>query len=291
MKRNINGRGTTYQENSLFVHQVSYIDQTTGEIKRKKFKSKKASLAVKKADEFLNNLSAGLSLDADKLLVKVWVKQWLEIFVAPRVRPRTLEKYAACLNYYIVPQLGDKLLMKLTSFELQRHFNKLLKEGGRKATGISSATVRNVRRYFTSCLDEAIKHGFLLRNPVKDMNPPKLETREHVILTDDEIKTMLELASTFSDGYINKTMPAILQLILHTGMRMGEVFGLKWDNISFNNKVIYLTHTLVRINKQGYMLQDPKTKASKRKILLTKKDVQMLKSYKQLQEQFIQDAG
>ncbi len=292
MKRNINGRGTTYQDKKgLYTHEITYTNPTTGELKRKKFRNKKSALAIKKADEFLNNLSAGLNLDADKILVKDWVDKWLSIFVAPRVRPRTLEKYTSCLYCYIVPQLGHKLLMKLTSLELQHHFNTLGKTGGLQRTGISSATIRNARRYFTSCLDEAIKHGFLLRNPAKDTSPPKLQTREHVLLTDDEIKTMLELASTFSDGYINKTMTAILQLTLHTGMRMGEVFGLKWENINFSAGAIFLSHTLVRINKQGYTLQEPKTKLSKRKILLATKDMQMLKNYKQWQEQFIRDAG
>lgn len=276
--RNANGRGTIYKENDLWVVQISYKDED-GHVKRKKFKGKVKRLAHEKANAFLDDLNKGLSPTADKVTIGYWCEEWLNEFTKQRVRPRTWEKYKSCFDCYILPRFQTVLLKDLTARDVQRHFNKLLVDGRKDGKGVSSSTVRGTRRYFTMCIDAAIKQGLLIKNVVKDTEPPKLKKKDIIVLNESQIKMLINEACLIQNEFMQCIMPVILQLALHTGMRQGEIFGLKWEDIHLAENCLYIQHSLAYIVGVGSVLQEPKTKSSKRKILLMQADVNMLEDY------------
>lgn len=286
--RNINGKGTVYKEatRDLWVCQISYIDPETGKAKRKKFSGKLKKVAVGKGDEFLNSLSNGLLPTAGKVTTGEWVTQWLNEYCKQRVRPRTWEKYKSCFDCYIMPKFQDVLLKDLKGLDVQQHFNSLLIDGRVNGKGLSSSTVRGTRRYFTMCIDSAVKNGFLTKNVVKDTEPPKLKKKEIRILSEEQMDALIEQAKLISNEFMQRVVPVIIQLALHTGMRQGEVFGVKWDDIHLKEGCIYVQRSLAYIVGKGYILQDPKTKSSKRKILLMPDDVNMLETFKIWQDRY-----
>ncbi len=286
--RNINGKGTVYKDvtRGLWICQTSYTDPNTGLPKRKKFSGKLKKVAVAKGDEFLKGLNNGLLPTAGKVTTGEWVTQWLNEYCKQRVRPRTWEKYKSCFNCYIMPEFKDILLKDLRGIDVQKHFNTLLVDGRVNGKGLSSSTVRGTRRYFTMCIDSAIKNGLLTKNVVKDTEPPKLKKKEICILSKEQIDALIGQAKLIKNEFMQKVVPAIIQLALHTGMRQGEVFGVKWEDIHLKVGCIYIQRSLAYIVGEGYISQDPKTKSSKRKIVLMPEDVEMLKEYKIWQDEY-----
>lgn len=288
MAKRCNGEGTTYEDKkrNLWICEHTYIDQETGESKRKKLAAKTKKLAVAKGKEFIQGIENGLLPNASKITVGIWVERWLTDYAKPRVRPRTWEKYKSCLECYILPKLKNILLKDLKSPDIQRHFNNLLKNGRRDGKNLSSSTVRGTRRYFTMCLDGAIKAGLLTRNVVKQTDPPKLIKKEIAVLSTDQIETLMVHAKNVSNSYMQKVMPMIIQLAIHTGMRQGEIFGLQWNDIDVAGQCLYIQRSLAYIVGEGFVLQDPKTKSSRRKILLMSEDIIALQEYQAWQNSY-----
>lgn len=284
--RNVNGKGTVYKDTTrnLWICQISYTDPNDGIAKRKKFSGKLKKVAVAKGDEFIKGLNNGLLPSAAQVTTGEWITQWLNDYCKQRVRPRTWEKYKSCLECYVMTKFKDVLLKDLRGMDVQKHFNMLMVNGRVNGQGLSSSTVRGTRRYFAMCIDSAIKNGLLTKNVVKDTEPPKLIKKEIIILSNDQIIELLSQAKLIENKYMQKLVPIIIKLALHTGMRQGEVFGLKWEDINFNDASIYVKRSLAYIVGQGYILQEPKTKSSRRRILLMAEDIEMLKEYRSWQE-------
>ncbi|EGO65408.1 tyrosine-type recombinase/integrase [Acetonema longum] len=281
--RRSNGEGTAYynEARQRWEAQAPYKD-AGGQPKRKKFTGKTQKEVNRKKKEFLDNLEDGLLPEADKLTVGVWLDRWLADFVKPRVRTKTYEKYESCIKSYIKPKFKDVLLKKLAVADVQRVFNEMGENGGRQGKGLSSLTIRNTRRVFSMALDKAIKLSLLLKNPVKLTDPPRLEKmREIKPLTADQANTLLQIAkkdaaevSQVKAGQKRKTSTTAadydtyvaVAIALNTGMRLGEVLGLKWDDIHHEQKIITVKRAWVSTSK-GMKIEDPKT-GKGRKILI-----------------------
>lgn len=133
------------------------------------------------------------------------------------------------------------------------------------------------------CLDGVIKQGLLIKNVIKDTEPPKLKKKDIIVLNNTQIETLIEQTQLIENEFMKKVVPVVIQLAIHTGMRQGEVFGLKWEDVHLNESCIYIKRSLAHVVGVGNILQEPKTKSSKRKMLLMKADVEMLKKYKDWQ--------
>lgn len=287
------GEGSIYYDDKrdLWISEHSYTDAETGKKRRKKFAAKTQKAALKKGKEFLKTLEEGLLPQADKMTVGTWAKCWLEDYVRPRIRPRTWEKYKSCIECYILEKYENVLLKDLKAPDIQRHFNSLLNSGRKDGTGLSSSTVRATRRYFTMCLDGAIKAGMLTKNVVKLTEAPKLNKKDMIVLTPEESTCLLEQAKEIDSAYMRIVLPVILQLALHTGMRQGEIFGLQWKNVDLEGQCLYIQYSLACVVGQGFVFQDPKTRASRRKILLMPEDVETLREYQKWQSAYGNELG
>ncbi|WP_196600380.1 site-specific integrase [Pectinatus frisingensis] len=83
--------------------------------------------------------------------------------------------------------------------------------------------------------------------------------------------------------YLRKSYYAVVVLALTTGMRQGEIFGLKWENISFSKKSLYVADNMVTSAENGELLDSPKTVTSKRNILLPNRTIEILKKWQKYQ--------
>lgn len=171
------------------------------------------------------------------------------------------------------------------------YFNSLLVNGRAGGNALSSSTVRAARRYFAICVDDAIREGLVLRNVVRLTKSPKLTRKEIVVLTRDEVTTLLEGAKQINNEFMRNMMPEILSFTVKTGLRQGEVFGLKWEDVGFKNFCISIRRSLAHVVGRGAVFQEPKTKNSRRRVLLMPEDVQSLKEYRQWQKNYADELG
>ena len=240
-----------------------------------------------KGRKWLLEMENGLLSDAGKVTLGYWMTSWLTDYIKPKAKPKTLEKYQSQVDLYINPSIGQKLLGKVTAPDLQRLYNRLMTEGGKAHTvinnegkevivrkGLSAYTVRNVHVCLHAAFGQAIKVGLLTRNVTEATEPPRLTRYEVKPMDLDQAQTLLVEAAK-----VNPRTYIITLLALETGMRKGEVFGLKWQDIDMKKGLLSVRRSLATTAKKTY-LQEPKTAKSRRTISLTSGLVKALKSYK-----------
>lgn len=292
--KRMNGEGSFVvdEARNIVIYQFYYTD-INGKRCRGKKAAKSKGKAKAKAEAFLDDLERQRQALSNRgKTVQAWVSRWLSDYIRPNVRPKTYETYHSCLINHIVPYFGNILLSDLEASKLQEHFAWLQQHGGIKGQGISPTSVRTVRRYFSMCLDEAIRVGGLLdTNPVKQTKPPKAEKIEIVTLSQDEIKVLIENAGKLDHSFLRNMLPVLIRLALATGMRQGELFGLQWSDVDTENCCINLKRTLTYPKGKGAVLQEPKTATGRRKIPISKSDMEILKGYRKWQQEYAASLG
>lgn len=277
------------EKRQCYFVKVSYKDPSTGQTKRKKLKgTKKKPESLKIGQKWLQDLEGGLLPDADKTTLWEWLDRWLQDYAKPRLRVKAFDKYESCLRCYIKPHLGNVQIGKIKSPDVQRVLNRLLSEGGSKHTGISTSTVKATRLYLSMAFDQAVKAGLLTRNIVKDTIPPKLIKSEISPLSKEEAPILIEAAKK------SGPLPHIaILLALSTGMRLGEIFGMKWDCVDLKKGIIFVKRALITSHKISgkNWFQDPKTSKSRRQIPIPLDVNKELLLYKEWQEKRIQELG
>ncbi|WP_230578494.1 tyrosine-type recombinase/integrase [Selenomonas ruminantium] len=286
------GEGGIYQDvrRGLWIYQVSYKEAQEGR-KRKKFAAKTKQAAMEKGNAFL--LSTGVKMDTNRAeeTVSDWVDEWLEKYAKLRLRPRTVEKYKSTFKCYILPQLGLTRLCDLNMQQVQKHFNSLLMDGRMDGKGLAPSTVNAARRYFAQVIDDAIREGILMKNPVRMSKAPRIQRKEIVVLDKFEIDNLVKAAGEIDHSFMSVMMPELVSFTVRTGLRQGEVFGLKWEDVDFINGCIFVKRSLAHVVGKGAVFQETKTKASRRRVLLMPEDVEALKRYREWQRNYADDLG
>lgn len=199
----------------------------------------------------------------------------------------TYRQYKNNIEVHIIPALGNVLLQKLHPMQLQDFFNTLLASGRKDSTrkhggALSSSTVNYVYRILRCALNDAVKMRLIARNPVTDTSPPPQGHDMPVMLSPTEVLTLLK-------GLEGTYLYQPVYIAVHTGMRLGEILGLSWDDVDLERGVITVRRTLPLQNKTGeYQFKKPKTKESFRSFAISKMVVEYLKEVKANQEKLKQ---
>lgn len=280
-----NGEGSIYfhEGRNRYEGQYYYDDPVTGNRKRKKLLGKSKSIIAKRAKDFLDEMAkereAYLAAHAQAENVNDWLNEWLEQYVRAGVRVKTYERYRCCITQHIAPYIGQISIDRLTAEDVQTMLNKLLVEGGERHQGLSARTVNTARRTLKTALDKAVHLRKIAYNPVEATKACRTEKPQIVVISHEQAQRLLHVAKAEDQA----AYMAIL-LALSTGMRLGEILGLLWDNVDFTGKKIYVSQTLVSTS-HGYRVEhSPKTKNGYRQIELSRHCVQELQAHKGWQE-------
>ena len=216
---------------------------------------------------------------AEKMTVSSWLDIWMENYGKLSMRPSTYANYETLIRLHIKPYIGDILIGKLTSLDLQKLYNKLLTEGRidrpeakHQPKGLSSKTVRNVHTVIYSACEKAITERLLAANPAVGCTLPKKEHRE--------MKTLpLEKLDVFFTEAKASGVFELYYLELSTGLRRGELLGLKWTDIDWNAGTLSIQRQIQRI--KGVVQETAlKTRNAYRTIALPEDTLAILKQRK-----------
>ena len=175
--------------------------------------------------------------------------------------------------------LGNVPLAKLQPTDLQAYYKKALAEGRRDGKGgLSARTVHHHHRVLSEALKHAVKWQLIHRNVADAVDPPKPGRYEAVILNPDEVDQLLAAAQAHGAPYYQLIYAAI-----YTGMRRGELLGLKWRDVDLDMASLSVVRTLQRVRGE-FILKEPKTARSRRDIALTPDLAILLRSYKTHQQ-------
>ncbi len=283
MGKNGNGEGSIYKHKNkkgeVIGYRGAYTVHTASGPKRRYVTGKTREEARQKLTKAMADRDGGFVFDAGSLTVGEYLERWLKDSVRGTVRPSTFEVHRHMIQPHIVPALGRLKLKDLTPVHVRGFYREKLD------SGLSSATVRKMHSVLRKALKQAVLDGLVPRNVCEAVKPPKVERKEITPLNREQAKTLLEAARDAGDR-----LEALYVLAVHTGMREGELLGLKWEDVDLEAGVLRLRHALVREGGKT-ALGDLKTAKSRRSVRLTHAAANALRSHLQRQLEEMERVG
>ena len=204
-----------------------------------------------------------------------WLEVWMENYAKIKLRPSTYKTSQGFLKNHVRPQIGSIPLADLTSLDLQRFYKHLL-DGGRvdrieakkKPKGLAPKTVRNIHQMIGSAYNLAMEQNLVSKNPTQGCALPKVEHKEMKTLTADQLSAFFQEAK-------DSGVYELYYLDLATGLRRGELLGLKWTDVDFQHGALKIQRAISRQN--GKVVEAPlKTKNAYRTLPLSADAIDVL---------------
>lgn len=210
-----------------------------------------------------------------------YLRRWLDEVVAPNLAPLTHATYETLVRLYIEPGIGQIRLDRLRVRDVQSWLNRVATtcqccaqgKDARRASrdpararccakgecchSVASArTIKDLRTVLRSALSTAIADELIDKNVAALVKAPKLRPRKVVAWSSDEARRFLESARAEDDS-----LYAAYVLILVLGLRKGEVMGLIWPAVDFDDEELTVNLQLQRVRRE-LLLRETKTEAS-----------------------------
>lgn len=271
MKR-ANNEGTIYRRSD-----GRYEYSLTVNGKRHRGYARTRKEAAKKLAELLAAYGRNLLPDPDRINLKEFCERWLAA-VEHRVKPTTHYGYRVSLEKHVTPVLGDVAVQRLQPLHLTHLYAELLKKRihPERPETLSPTTVRLVHRALHAALEDAVRWGLLPWNPADRVKPPKASRYVGEVWTPQEAWAFLAEAQ-HSRWY------ALFFLALMTGMRRGELLGLKWSDVDWQEGVIWIRQNLTKAGSRR-VIQSPKTHRSSRPVDVGPDVLEVLRQHREKQE-------
>ncbi len=227
--------------------------------------------------KMLRELDTGNFVDPSKETVGDFLVRWLRDYAAHNVRPKTFELYEMLVRKHITPAIGAYLLQQLQPVHIQELYSQKL------AAGLSSQTVRHFHTVLREAMGHALKWGLLGRNVAEAVSPPRVQ-RKNVSAWS------MEEAARFLEATEKSRYHALFLLAIYGGLRRGELLGLKWEDVDFDAKLLFIKRQVVLVGGR-VAVQEPKTAQSKRGLVLDDDLAAALKKHKVAQAKERLQAG
>ncbi len=254
-------------------------DPVTGQRRRKRISAPTRKEAERHAREILHASERGGYIDAGHLPLREFLGKWLEDYGRGAWEPTVWTTNAGLIRNHVVPVLGHIKLEKLTAADLGALYRQKL-DGGRldgKPGGLSNRSVRYIHSLIKQALSHAVKWGLILYNVADAIDPPKQNKPEMKVWNAQQVAHFLDVARD-SHYY-----PVFLIALL-TGMRRGEMLGLRWRDVDFERAEVTIRQAL-KDDSGNLYFGPPKTHRSRRPIALTMNTVSFLRSHKAKQNE------
>ncbi|MED9969321.1 MAG: tyrosine-type recombinase/integrase [Ruminococcus sp.] len=225
---------------------------------------------------------------------KQYSDRWLLEYGKQKLAPKTYSRYVEYLQR-INQAIGHIKLQDLQPLHLNAFYRNLAENGVNKKAKrddkgniisngrLSPKTIVEHHRVISKLLSTAVKWNLVKENVARRADPPKVPARDIDFLDENETREMLK---ALDDEPVTYRM--MIMLLIYTGMRRGELFGLEWKDIDFENGYLSVVRTSQYIGNKTLITKEPKTKSSHRKMKLSNDIIKMLKSYQvwQIEQRF-----
>lgn len=270
------GEGSAYEEAPGRWRAALVIDGKTVRVRAKTEKE-----AKRKLKELVRMREARLNVGEGKQTLTTWMTHWLTVLLpGKQVKPKTVQGHTYICAHYITPYLGTHQLVKLTAQHIDE-WQAIL-----RAKGLSEGTVANARRRLSAALEAARKRKLVPENVVKLTDAPTSTARPQTVLDEPQIVKLL-------DSLADHRLYAFYALAIATGMRQGELFGLRWTAVNLPSEVIIVREQLQRIkgpDGKRQLHREQSTKGNEdRTIPISPESVAYLRAHRarQMQERLI----
>lgn len=179
---------------------------------------------------------------------------WLD-HAKGRVRARTYQGYEGLIRLYALPALGDLDLDEVSPLHLQSLYASLMNE---RVPPIGAGTVLNLHLVLTQAFGQAVRWGLLDRSPAAGAQPPRARRPEPAVVD-------AALAQKILEAVRGDPLELPVAIAIATGMRRGEILGLRWQDLDENFTVVHVRRTL-QSTEPTVVFEEPKTRRSRRAV-------------------------
>ena len=276
MKRRNQGEGTIYQrKDGLWVWEIN-VQQLDGSYKRKRLTASDKSALQKKITDFKYSVDRNIITDSKNLTLNEWIDIWLSTYVLGKVKNTTYDNYVYAFDCHIKPSIGKHKIEKITPAVVQMFVNSLAEKG------LSVSTIKKSVIVMNQAYKKAVLNNIVHSNPCHDISYPKKPPRKVMAMTAEEQEAFIKACP-------NTTYGNMFIFALNTGLRMGEILALCWDDVDLKNRKISVKNTVVRVtnrdedatSKITTDIHSVKTDAGVREIPLTNVAYSILKMQKE----------
>lgn len=265
--RRCNGEGSIYKRNDgRWAATVSL-----GDGRRKSYYGRTRQDVSQKLAKARYEVQQGLPVVPEKETVGAYLHRWIEEIAKPTIRTATYEGYERMIRLHVRPAIGKIRLARLSPDHLSRMYAGLLSKG------LSPKSVRLIHAMLHRALRQALRLRLVAVNVSESVDPPRLEHREFRALSPEEVKRLISAAK----GDRNE---ALFILALTTGMRQGEILGLRWADVDLDGAVLAVRQQVYRIRGK-WTFTEPKTAKGRRTITLPPMTVEALRRHRVVQSE------
>jgi len=220
--------------------------------------------------QLLHQRDMGIDAPPGRVTVGQFLERWLSDYAQTNVAPSTLRRYRQLIHCHLLPALAGIPLSKLRPLHIQQAYSLIL------AKGRSARTALHCHRVLREALQHALKWQLIARNPADAVEPPRPGRQEIRTLDPDGVRRLLRAA----DG---TPFAALVHLAVMTGLRQGELLGLRWQDVDLEAGMVHVQQTAQWLPGHGVVFRPPKTHRSARPVALSPATREILRDHRRQQ--------
>lgn len=258
-KKGQNEGSVSLRKDGTYMVQIS----VGGKRQTKYFKTKKEANDWRL--ETINKVRRGIFFEGSKVALSEYLEHWLK-GKETNIRFTTYIQYRQVIRCHINPFLGRIKLIDLRPEMIEVFYHK------KQEMGVGNRTIQMIHSVLRCALNKAVKEELIYRNPCVVVDRPKVKKKEMKVLDEYQVRQLFIAAR-------GTRLEVLVQIAVTTGLREGEILGLKWSDIDWQNKQLHIQRQIQRIPQEGLIFSEPKSATGRRLITLGSNIIEALKAH------------
>ena len=238
--------------------------------------------------KFVTEVQNGLVIDSKSLKFSEFVEVWKRDYGSKELAPTTYKRYCRMLETRILPYFGHFYINKIRPTDIMKFYDLLEKDtqlvrkkgnnGSKTKKPLSGKTILEHHRLLRAMLHKAVYWQLIVANPAERVQPPKARKPKRRSYDDEQTKILLKNLELLPSEDTKYKVAIILTVF--TGVRLGELMGLEWQDVDFKNGIISINRSSQYLADMGVFTKVPKTESSIREIAIPEFIISLLDEYK-----------
>jgi len=238
--------------------------------------------------KFITEVQNGLVIDGKSLKFSEFTEIWKRDYGSKELAPSTYKRYCRMLETRLLPYFGHFYINKIKPTDIMKFYDLLEKDtqlvrkkgnnGSKTKKPLSGKTILEHHRLLRAMLHKAVYWQLIVANPAERVQPPKARKPKRRSYDDEQTKILLENLELLPNEDTKYKVAIILTVF--TGVRLGELMGLEWQDVDFKNGIISINRSSQYLADMGVFTKVPKTESSIREIAIPEFIVSLLEEYK-----------
>lgn len=238
--------------------------------------------------KFVTEVQNGLVVDGKSLRFSEFTEIWKRDYGSKELAPTTYKRYCRMLETRILPYFGHFYINKIRPTDIMKFYDLLEKDtqlvrkkgnnGTKTKKPLSGKTILEHHRLLRAMLHKAVYWQLIVANPAERVQAPKAKKPKRKSYDDEQTKILLENLELLSVEDTKYKVAIILTIF--TGVRLGELMGLEWQDVDFENGIISINRSSQYLSDMGVFTKTPKTESSIREIAIPEFIISLLEEYK-----------